>query len=115
MSKNNNNSTFIVGMVFGGLLGTVAGILMAPRSGKETRQILKKSADALPEIAEDLSTTVQFQADRLSESAQTNWNDTLTRLKETVSAGLEASQREIQETSSPREMTVKSSSSPKPS
>lgn len=111
MSKNNNSGTFVLGMVIGGILGTVAGILMAPRSGKETRRILKKSADALPEIAEDLSTTVQFQADRLSESAQKNWNDTLMRLQESIAAGVEASQKEIQETSSPREVTIKSPSS----
>jgi gas vesicle protein len=111
MSKNNNSGTFIAGMVIGGILGSLAGILMAPRSGKETRRILKKSADALPEMAEDLSTTVQFQTDRLSESAQKNWNDTLARLQETIAAGLEASQGEIQESSSAREVIVKSPSS----
>ncbi|ACK65379.1 conserved hypothetical protein [Rippkaea orientalis PCC 8801] len=92
MSKNNNSGLFIAGMVIGGLLGTITGILIAPRSGKETRRILKKSADALPEMAEDLSTTVQLQADRLSESALNNWNDTLNRLQDAIAAGLEASQ-----------------------
>ncbi|MDY7024544.1 MAG: YtxH domain-containing protein, partial [Cyanobacteriota bacterium] len=75
-------------------VGTVVGLLVAPRSGKETRQVLKKSAQALPELVEDLSTTVQMQADRLSESALRNWEDTLVRLKEAVAAGLEASQQE---------------------
>ncbi|XTZ11729.1 MAG: YtxH domain-containing protein, partial [cyanobacterium endosymbiont of Rhopalodia inflata] len=86
MPNNNKSSILAAGMVIGGLLGTVTGILIAPRSGKETRRILKKSADALPEMAEDLSTTVQLQADRLSESALQNWNDTLTRLKDTIAA-----------------------------
>ena len=74
----------------------VTGLLMAPRTGKETRQILKKSADALPELAEDLSTSVQLQADRLSETAIRNWDETLIRLKEAIAAGLEATQRERQ-------------------
>lgn len=78
----------------GAALGTLAGILTAPRAGRETRQILKKSADALPELAEDLSSTVQLQADRLSESALRNWDGTLGRLRDAIAAGLEATQRD---------------------
>ncbi len=84
-------------MLLGAAMGAVTGILMAPRSGRETRQILKKSADALPELAEDLSTSVQLQADRLSETALRNWDGTLGRLREAIAAGVEASQRERQE------------------
>lgn len=113
MSKNNNGGLFVAGMVIGGLLGTVTGILMAPRSGRETRRIIKKSADALPEMAEDLSTTVQMQADRLSESAQKNWGETLVRLKEAIAAGIEATQTEISEPSLPRDLTADANSSDK--
>jgi gas vesicle protein len=97
MSKTNNREAFIVGMLFGSALGTVLGLLIAPRSGRETRRLLKKSADALPELAEDLSSSVQLQADRLSESALRNWDGTLSRLKEAIAAGIEASQQEAQE------------------
>lgn len=93
---------FVGGMLVGSTLGTLAGLLMAPRSGRETRQILKKSADALPELAEDLSTSVQLQADRLSESALRNWDDTLVRLREALAAGVEASRLAADSTS--REM-----------
>jgi gas vesicle protein len=80
-------------MVIGAALGTIAGLLVAPRPGRETRQLIKKSADALPELAEDLSTTVQLQADRLSESALKNWDGTLGRLREAIAAGVDATQR----------------------
>jgi len=66
MSKNNTGA-LIGGLLAGSALGTVVGLLIAPRTGRETRQILKKSAQALPELAEDLSSSVQLQADRLSE------------------------------------------------
>ena len=49
--------------------------------------------DALPELAEDLSSSIQLQADRLSESTLNNWDGTLTRLKEAIAAGIEASQQ----------------------
>jgi gas vesicle protein len=103
--KKNNAGPFLAGMLVGSAIGTVLGLLIAPRSGKETRRILKKSADALPELAEDLSTSVQLQADRLSESAMRNWSETLTRLKEAIAAGIEASQLEAQELKQPREVT----------
>ena len=92
MSEKSNGGTFVAGIVVGGLIGTAIGLLLAPRSGRETRRILKKSADALPELAEDLSTSIHLHADRLSESALHNWNGTLVRLKDAIAAGVEASQ-----------------------
>jgi gas vesicle protein len=101
MSKKSAGS-FIGGLLLGSAIGTVTGLLIAPRSGRDTRQLLKKSADALPELAEDLSTTIQLQADRLSESALRNWDGTLARLREAIAAGLEASQRENIELRQPK-------------
>jgi gas vesicle protein len=92
--SNNRSGAFFGGVLVGTAIGTLIGIVIAPRPGRETRQILKKSADALPELAEDLSSSVQFQADRLSESALRNWDSTLVRLREAIAAGLEASQQE---------------------
>lgn len=100
MSKKSAGA-FIGGLLLGGAIGTVTGLLIAPRTGRDTRQLLKKSADALPELAEDLSTSVQLQADRLSEVALRNWDDTLNRLREALAAGVEASQRERLELKQP--------------
>lgn len=94
--SNNRAGSFIGGLLLGSALGTITGLLMAPRTGRETRRLLKKSADAIPELAEDLSTSVQLQADRLSESALRNWDETLLRLKQAIAAGIEASAREQQ-------------------
>ena len=82
------------GMIVGAAIGAIAGILAAPRTGKDTRRILKKSADALPELAEDLATSLQFQADRLSDSSLSNWEGTLSRLREAVNAGRAAGRQE---------------------
>lgn len=110
MSKNNNAGTFLGGLLIGSTLGTIVGLLIAPRSGRETRRILKKSADALPELVEDLSTSVQLQADRLSESALRNWDGTLARLKEAIAAGIEASQLEVPDHQQSRQIPTDSSS-----
>jgi gas vesicle protein len=104
MSDNRAGSSgsFVGGLLIGAIVGAVAGLLVAPKTGRETRQLIRKSADALPELVEDLSSSVQLQADRLSETAVRNWDGTLGRLKEAIAAGVEASQREVQEFSESR-------------
>jgi gas vesicle protein len=99
MSDNRSGSSglFVGGLFIGAVVGAVAGLLAAPKTGQETRRLIRKSADALPELVEDLSSSVQLQADRLSENALRNWDGTLGRLKEAIAAGVEASQREVQE------------------
>ena len=91
---------FLSGFLLGAAVGAAAGLLCAPKTGRQTRQLLKKSADTLPELVEDLSTSFQFQADRLSESTLYQWDETLIRLREALGAGVEAAntqRRNIQE------------------
>lgn len=99
--SNNRSKIMVGGFLVGATIGVITGVLLAPRSGKETRRIVKKSMAALPELVEDLSTSVQLQADRFSESARENWEDTLTRLQAAVAAGVEASQQQMQTETSP--------------
>ncbi len=94
--SNNRSGIFIGGLMLGATIGALTGLLAAPRTGRETRKLLKKSANAIPDLAEDLSTSVQIQADRLSANALRNWDDTLDRLKEAIATGVDASQRESQ-------------------
>jgi len=94
--SNNPSGVFIGGMVIGATIGALTGLLIAPRTGRETRKFLQKSANAIPELAEDLSTSVQIQADRLSANALRNWDETLDRLREAIASGIVASQRESQ-------------------
>lgn len=90
----NKSGAFLGGVLVGTVVGTVTGILIAPRSGRETRQFLRKSADALPELVEDLASSLQLQTDRLSETTLRNWEQTLSRLREAIAAGQAATERE---------------------
>ena len=94
MPKPNQAGTFVTGLAIGSAIGTIVGLLIAPRTGKETRRVLEKSADALPELAEDLATTVKLQSSRLSTEAKQNWEATIERLQSAIAAGQEASQWE---------------------
>lgn len=93
-----NSDHFLSGLLAGTAIGTVIGLLIAPRSGKHTRRVLKKSADAVPDIIEDLSTSLQFHADRLSNTTLQNWDSTLERLREALIAGQAATREEFAQT-----------------
>ncbi|MBE7381085.1 MAG: YtxH domain-containing protein [Leptolyngbya sp. SIO1E4] len=90
----NKSGAFLGGVLMGTAIGTITGLLVAPRPGRETRQFLRKSADALPEMVEDLATSLQLQTDRLSETTLRNWEQTLVRLREAIAAGQAATERE---------------------
>ncbi|ELS31568.1 MULTISPECIES: YtxH domain-containing protein [Pseudanabaena] len=93
---SNGAGKFLGGVIVGTAIGTAIGILFAPRSGKESRQFLKKSAQDLPKIAEEIGSNVQYQADRLTEQTQRTIDELLLRLQEAIATGQDAS-RKLQE------------------
>jgi gas vesicle protein len=98
-----NRGTFLRGVFIGTAIGAIAGLLVAPRKGRDTRKILSKTVTAVPQMAEDISSSVQLQADKLSAAAGDRWHDTLDRLATAISAGIVASQsaRELDSTDRP--------------
>ncbi len=104
-----HRSTFIGGIAIGAAIGTVTGLLMAPRTGRDTRKILGKTLTAVPQMAEDISSSVQLQAHKISTAAGDRWQETLDRLATAIAAGITASQslQELEASSrkrSPREI-----------
>lgn len=99
----NKSGAFLGGVVIGTAIGAVTGLLVAPRPGRETRLFLRKSADALPEMVEDLATSLQLQTGRLSETSIRRWEGTLVRLRDAIAAGHEASKREYDDLVPPEE------------
>ncbi len=103
---SNGAGKFVGGFLIGSALGTVLGLLFAPKTGKETRRLLRKSADAIPEIASEISSNVQSQADRLTEQAGRTFDSTIERMQDAISAGKDASQRLRQELSAIKNIEV---------
>ncbi len=85
--------------MLGTAVGTAIGLLLAPRSGRETRRLLKKSAEALPEVAEDVTSSLQYQSEKLLDSAQKSLDEALLRLQQAVAVGKEAMVQKRQELS----------------
>ena len=55
MSKNDNGGSFMLGFMFGGLVGTVLGILIAPKPGSETRVELAEQSEIWKFRAEEFA------------------------------------------------------------
>ncbi|HEY97870.1 MAG TPA: YtxH domain-containing protein [Dehalococcoidia bacterium] len=49
MSEKEGGSNFLVGFIIGAIAGVAIGFLYAPKSGKETRALLKEKASSVTE------------------------------------------------------------------
>ena len=94
--SNSRSATFTAGVLFGAAIGTVTGLLVAPRTGKESRKLIKKSAEALPEIAEDLSTTAQIQSKKLAASSAKGWVRFQHHCQDAIAVGVDAAKQQRQ-------------------
>ncbi len=99
-----NRGTFVGGVLLGAAVGAVAGLLAAPRTGEDSRKILNKTVAAVPQMAEDIASSVRFQTDRLAGATGDRWHETIDRLATAISAGIVASQsvRELDTSAHPK-------------
>ena len=67
MSNNQNNNNIVIGLTIGFSLGFISGILLAPKSGKDTRAILMDTGREWKDKAEELSSSTK---ERLSNAAK---------------------------------------------
>lgn len=90
---------FWSGLLVGGAIGATAGLLLAPRSGREMRRKLLKSrlGGALQARADQLSGKLGQQLSEIGENAQRTLDQTSERVQEAIQAGQEASRKLSQE------------------
>ena len=61
-SNDDHNRSLLVALVIGGLVGAGVALLLAPQSGKRTRQQIADLAEDLKEYASDLTDKVRTKA-----------------------------------------------------
>lgn len=88
-----DRSDFVAGFVIGGLLGTAVALLLAPRSGEETRTRLAGSAEDLGDRARDRAEEViqklRVTAEDLSQRGRVKLDEGAARLREALERGRE--------------------------
>ena len=54
---------FLVGFIVGGAVGAIAGLLLAPQSGEETREMIAKTSSDLYDKTEDSLNEIKEKAE----------------------------------------------------
>ena len=84
----------IKGLLIGGLIGAVVGILYAPKSGEETREEIRHSAEELLEKAKCQYEEAYRKVEKLADREKESIIGKKERLKRALEAGVEAFKQE---------------------
>lgn len=63
--------SWVSGFVIGGLAGLAASLLMAPQSGRETRELVRYKATQLRQAAEQTAQETKERVEQISDEAKT--------------------------------------------
>lgn len=69
--RGGNFGSWVAGFVVGGLAGLAASLLMAPQSGRETRELVRYKATQLRQAAEQTAQETKEKVGQLSDEAKT--------------------------------------------
>jgi len=85
-----NAEYFLRGLIIGGAAGLAAGIIFAPKSGKETRHQIYNSSQELLNKAEIQYDEASQKITKLKEEAKESYHEEKDRLKQAVQDGINA-------------------------
>lgn len=68
--RERRGSRWLTGFMFGGLAGLTVSLLIAPQSGRQTRELLRYKAVQLRQLAEQTVTDTREKVNELSEEAR---------------------------------------------
>ncbi len=81
---------FIAGFVVGGAIGAIAGILLAPKSGEETRKLLSDSTQDLVKRADETAKQIQSKAEDAVSELQKKGEEIKAKLQDLVNKNKDA-------------------------
>jgi gas vesicle protein len=83
---------FLSGLFYGAVIGTAVGLLMAPRSGIETRQQLRETGVRLRDQVEHTAEEARHKAEELQQQSREILEGTKERLERTAEAVVKSAQ-----------------------
>ena len=72
---------FLAGFLVGGAVGAIAGLLLAPQSGEETREMLAKTSSDLYDKTEDSLKEIKEKAEVVVEDLQKKGDELISKIQ----------------------------------
>ncbi len=72
---------FLAGFIVGGTLGAIAGVLLAPQSGEETREFLCDTSKDIAEKTDKTVQEIQKKADTVASDLQQKGDEIMEKLQ----------------------------------
>ena len=99
MANDRNDAAGYLGWFFlGGMIGAVAALLMAPKTGRETREILAERGNEVAKRAQEMATDAQGRAGEWFDKSRELFEEQTQRLMTAFEAGKDAMRDEIRKT-----------------
>ena len=92
-----STSRFLAGFIVGGAIGAIAGILLAPKSGEETRKILADTASDMARRADETAKQIQVKADDAVSDLQKKGEEIKEKLQDLIAKQKEAKASKAEE------------------
>ncbi len=77
-------SRFLAGFAVGAGLGAIAGILLAPQSGEETREMLGSMAKDVAEKTDETVKDIQEKADHIVSDMQQKGDEIISKIQDLI-------------------------------
>jgi gas vesicle protein len=99
MANDRNDAAGYLGwFFFGGMLGAAAALLMAPKTGRETRELLAERGNEVAKRAQAMATDAQGRAGEWFDKSRELFEEQTQRLMAAFEAGKDAMREEIRKT-----------------
>ena len=99
MASDRGDAGGYLGWFFlGGVLGAVAGLLMAPKTGRETRELLAEHGNEVAKRAQAMANDAQGRAGEWLDKSRELFEEQTQRLMTAFEAGKDAMREEIRKT-----------------
>jgi gas vesicle protein len=99
MANDRNDAAGYLGWFFlGGMIGAAAALLMAPKTGRETRELLGERSNELAKRAQAMANDAQGRAGEWFDKSRELFEEQTQRLMTAFEAGKDAMRDEIRKT-----------------
>ena len=96
MAENDSGWSFTTGFLFGAIVGGIAGILLAPKPGSQTRAELLEQSGALRSRAEEMAASVRERVGPAVESVRERVSPAMESVRERVEPAVESVRERVE-------------------